>query len=156
MSDGAMPTAEGQVAGVLAAEARRMRRLSAATILAVGAVCGLCAVTIYLGSVARTAALRDERDYVRYLAERGADAPPVSTEQFAVGRLLHFNSRLWLCVQFLGAGVAVLSLAAYGAVLLTRDAMRANARQLRAGLADIAAQLDALRGAPPGRDGVDP
>ncbi len=136
-------TADEQVANILAADARRVRRLTWLTV-------GLWGLTAVLTGLVANGILQSERRLhdtaTRYWAERNSPtSDPQTADRMALTQLINhsaFATHLTLAV--VGA-VSLFSLTALGTVLLVHAGRRATLRQIQASLAAIAGQLAELK-----------
>lgn len=132
-------TAEEQVANILSADARRVRRLTWATI-------GLWGLTVLLTAVVATAFLHHHRYAAnaasRYWSERNdAEIDPHEADRAALARVMMLDMYLHVGGGLLAIAVILLAAASLGTVLLVHASRRATLRQIQASLSAIAEQL---------------
>jgi len=138
-------TADEQVADILAADARRVRRLTWATV-------GLWVVTAVMNGllIAIFYAMFQFAEHTDSYYRSQREKEPVAVkdmtpEQLALARAVSMNAQVTGAAWFVTVAVALLSLSALGTVLLVHASRRATLRQVQASLAVIASQLSAIQ-----------
>ncbi len=136
-------TAEEQVANILAADARRVRRLTWATVFMLMPPIFLSGILAHRSESYYELAIDS---YTKYRSQRPHPpvAPGATPEHIAISAALEYNAVA--SAGLLSASLAAMVFAAtiLGAVLLVHASRRATLRQIQASLADISVQLAAL------------
>lgn len=132
-------TADEQVANILAADARRVRRLTWATVGLWGLTVSLTGLLAFGFYVLHERGARTASTY--WSERRQPELDSHEADRHALVGLVMDNMAMAVQGFFQAVAVCLLSLSALGTVLLVHASRRATLRQIQASLAAIAGQL---------------
>jgi hypothetical protein len=138
-------TAEEQVANVLAADARRVRRLTWATVGLWVVTAVMIVLLIAIFQVMYQFAAHTDSYYRSQREKEPVAWKDRTPEQIAIARAVMMNAQVTWAALLVTVAVALLSLSVLGNMLLVHVNRRATLRQIQTSLAAIASQLSEIQ-----------